>query len=286
MSVNELREDPMRQEDRTNPGLADAGLARLLQGGDVPASHPDAGDGDEEGPTSYIIDPATGRRMPHYAIPHPKRRALNPYIDQLEALPDLIIPFVEAYGHRGRWQSRFPRPQPLYLELGSGTGHFLSELAARHPDRNFLGLELKYKRLYKAAEKVRRRGLTNLQYLRFDALYLDQAFAPGELAGVYINFPDPWPKDRQIDKRMVAPPLVAQLERILPPGGRVELKSDWEPYRALFPEAFAGSRFVQTDHVADLGAWHRAEANVPTSYERRFRHQGFPCFFYEFTLQG
>jgi len=214
-----------------------------------------------------------------------RRPELNPYVKKLETLPELIIPFVSVYQHRGRWQSRFPTVQPLYLELGAGYGHFLLDMARRHPERNFLGLELKYKRVYRGAEKVRDQGLTNIQFMRFDALILDQAFMPEELEGVYINFPDPWPKSHHAVKRMVSPQLVARLEQLLTIGGQVQLKSDYEPYRELFPEAFVGSGFEQTGHVADLGAWSRPEENIQTTYEKRFRKQGLPCFFYEFTLR-
>lgn len=215
-----------------------------------------------------------------------KRRELNPYIDRVTTLPELIVPMSDALARRGRWQSTFQKAAPLYVELGSGYGHFLAELAPCYPDRNFVGIELKFKRLYKSAEKILKQDLHNVQYLRFNVLMLEHTFAPGEVSGAYINFPDPWPKNGQIQKRMVSPLLVAQLERILPPGGVVQLKSDWEPNREWFRESFEGSRFEMTDYITDLGEWNRAEKNIQTSYERRFRRQGLPCFFYEFTLRG
>jgi tRNA (guanine-N7-)-methyltransferase len=212
-------------------------------------------------------------------------RQTNPYIDLVESLPEFLLDMPAGLAQRGQWQARFLRPQPLYVELGAGYGHFLAQLAPRHLDRNFVGIELKFKRLFKAASKIKAQGLSNVQYLRFDVLALEQAFAPGELSGVYINFPDPWPKSTHVSKRMVSPLLVAQLERLLPVGATVELKSDWEPNRAWFQEAFVGSRFEQTDYIANLSDWDRAHENVQTTYEARFRRSGLPCFFFEYTLR-
>lgn len=208
-------------------------------------------------------------------------RDRNPYIDRVEGLSERVVGAEAALELKGRWHTRFPSSQPLYLELGSGYGHFLAELALLHPDRNYLGVELKFKRLFKAQEKVL--SVPNVQYLRFNALLLEHLFLPGEIAGVYINFPDPWPKKDQIKKRMVSPTLVHALERLLGPGAKVWLKSDWEPNRAWFSECFVGSAFEQTDYIEALSAWNRSEHNIETSYEQRFRREGLPCFFFEYT---
>lgn len=226
-----------------------------------------------------VIDP---RRM---QTPAAHLRQNNPYIDLVEGLPDHLLDMAAGMAQRGHWQARFERPQPLFVELGAGYGHFLAQLAPKQPERNFVGVELKFKRLFKAVSKIKAQGLKNVQYLRFDVLALEQAFAPGELAGAYINFPDPWPKSTHHSKRMVSPLLVAQLERLLPVGATVELKSDWEPNREWFPEAFAGSRFERTDYIANLSDWDRETENVQTTYEARFRRNGLPCFFFEFTLR-
>lgn len=230
-------------------------------------------------PLRGFIDP---RRM---QTPAAHLRETNPYIDLVERLPEFLLDMPGGLEQRGKWQARFVRPQPLYVELGAGYGHFLAQLAPLHLDRNYVGIELKFKRLFKAASKIKAQGLSNVQYLRFDVLALEQAFAPGELSGVYINFPDPWPKSTHVSKRMVSPLLVAQLERLLPVGATVELKSDWEPNREWFQEAFAGSRFEQTDYIANLSDWDRAHENVQTTYEARFRRSGLPCFFFEYTLR-
>lgn len=242
------------------------------------SSHP-------EGEGAAASSETSAQRGPHpqALLPPLKQgaRERNPYIEIVEGLSERIVSAEQALTLKGRWQSRFPQDAPLYLELGSGYGHFLAELAPRHPERNYLGIELKFKRLFKAQEKVQ--GLHNVQYLRFNVLLLEHIFVPGEIAGVYINFPDPWPKKDQIKKRMVSPSLVQALEHLLAPGAKVFLKSDWEPNRTWFVDCFAGSGFSQTDYIPALSDWNRSEHNVETSYERRFRREGLPCFFFEYT---
>lgn len=236
-------------------------------------------------PTSPLEDPRVVRR------PNERKRAQNPYIDMVETLPDLIISMERGVKLRGQWHGLYQgasageAQRPLYVELGSGYGHFLAELAPHYPERDFLGIELKFKRLYKAAQRLQEGGVTNARYLRFDVLQLEHAFTPGEVQGIYINFPDPWPKSSHVSKRMVSPRLVKALETLLPVGGTVQLKSDWEPNREWFQESFAGSRFELTDYIPSLADWDRSEQNVVTSYERRFRRDGLPCFFFEYVLK-
>lgn len=211
-------------------------------------------------------------------------REHNPYIDKINEFPDIIIPIHLGIEYLGRWQEAFNNQNPIFCELGSGYGHFLLEMATRYPNRNFIGIELKFKRLYQSAQKIRQNNITNVKYLRFDILQMEHVFATRELSGIYINYPDPWPKKQQLNKRMVSPILVSKLENILKRESTVQLKSDWEPYRKSFKEAFSDSKFVQTDFIEDISLWSRSEANIVTSYEKKFIKQGLSCFFYEYKL--
>ncbi len=226
------------------------------------------------------------RRRKAFIDASPARRRQNKYIGLIETLPQYIVLPQDVPRWRGRWQERFPCPQPLFVDLGAGRGHFLTRKAIVEPEHNFLGIEVQYKRLYLSATKAIDQRLTNVQYLRYDVLWLDEVFDNGEVSGVFINYPDPWPRARHEHRRMVSPALVKVLERILRPGGRVFLKSDWPPYRQAFLQAFHGSRFELTDRVDDLRTWAREDLNITTSYEERFQRAGVTCFFYEFTLPG
>ena len=119
---------------------------------------------------------------------------------------------------------------PLVCDLGCGSGNFLLQMAAAHPEKRFAGFELRYKRLVKAAVKVERAKLKNVWFLRERAERFLHYFDPGSVEEVHINFPDPWQKYGQRKHRMVNPDLLQGLTRILVPGGRFYLKTDHSGY--------------------------------------------------------
>jgi tRNA (guanine-N7-)-methyltransferase len=160
---------------------------------------------------------------------------------------------------------------PVELELGSGDGSFLREYAARHPERNFLGVERLLGRLRKLDRQSRRMGLCNLRGLRLEATYLlGWMISPGALSAIHVYFPDPWPKKRHLRRRLINeafPPLAA---RALAPGGMVFLRTDDADYFQQMEEVFANAQgFVRATEPADLLA-------VTTDFERHFHAQGIP----------
>ena len=129
----------------------------------------------------------------------------KPWIDAaIHDFDDFVYPkdrpATEA--ERGRWNEIFGRPAPLYVELGTGKGGFISQIAAREPEHNFLGIEAQQDVLYKAAQRVREAELSNVRLLVFDIHALEAILAPGEADGLYINFCDPWPKARHAKRRL------------------------------------------------------------------------------------
>ncbi len=119
---------------------------------------------------------------------------------------------------------------PVVVELGSGSGAFLLQLARQWPGSHCIGFELRYKRLVKAARKLERERLNNVWLLREEAENLHHYFDPRSVDLVYINFPDPWPKAGQWKKRLLSPELLAKLEEALKTGGQVRLKTDHSGY--------------------------------------------------------
>ena len=97
---------------------------------------------------------------------------------------------------KGHWQSVFPEKQPLHIEIGMGKGQFLYGMALAHPDINYLGIEKYSSVLLRAIQKMEAAPLPNLRFLRMDAEEICNVFAPGEIDRIYLNFSDPWPKDR------------------------------------------------------------------------------------------
>ena len=106
---------------------------------------------------------------------------------------------------RGLWASVFQNDGPLCIECGMGKGRFITEMAERHPDINYLGIERYSSVLLKAEAKQLEKDLPNLRFLCADAKELPAFFAPGEIAEIYLNFSDPWPKDRHAARRLTSP---------------------------------------------------------------------------------
>ncbi len=179
---------------------------------------------------------------------------------------------------KGHWNTVFDRAQPLYLEIGMGKGRFLTELAQLHPDRNYVGIEKYSSVLVRALEKREQLpNLTNLLFLRMEAEDLTDVFGPGEVSGIYLNFSDPWPKDRHAKRRLPGREFLARYDQVLTPDGHVEFKTD---NRTLFDFALEEAQSAGWTLEACTFDLHHDEkmlpGNVMTEYEERFSAQGNP----------
>jgi tRNA (guanine-N7-)-methyltransferase len=168
---------------------------------------------------------------------------------------------------------------PLVVDLGCGAGNFLLELAHRAPEARFVGFELRYKRLVKAARKAERAGLANVIFLREQAERLGDYFAPGSLSAVYVNFPDPWPRRADWKKRLVGPALLRALERLLEPGGRFFLQTDHSGY---FLHVLSLRREAPGLRLAAFSNDHHRHGppagEARTEFEQLFRGQRKPVY--------
>lgn len=176
------------------------------------------------------------------------------------------------------WKEVFGNDGPLFLEIGMGKGRFITELAARNPQANYVGIEKYSSVLLRALEKRSELPeLTNLLFLRMDAEDLTEVFGEHEVAGIYLNFSDPWPKDRHAKRRLPSREFLARYDRILCPEGRVEFKTD---NRALFDfalEQAAEAGWTLEACTFDLHQDEQmAQGNIMTEYEERFSSQGNP----------
>ena len=169
----------------------------------------------------------------------------------------------------------FGNTRATFLEIGFGNGETLAELAAAHPDRNFLGIEVHRPGVGHLLLALERLGLDNVRVLRDDAVaVLREGLADAALAGVYLFFPDPWPKKRHHKRRIVQPALVRELARVIRPGGLFHAATDWEPYARhmlevldAHPAAFCNS--------AGAGSFAPRPADRPlTKFERRGQRLG------------
>jgi tRNA (guanine-N7-)-methyltransferase len=125
----------------------------------------------------------------------------------------------------------FGRAAPKILEIGFGMGETTVEIAAAHPENDYLGIEVHTPGVGSLLKLIGERGLSNLRLIQHDAVdVLRQMIAPGSLDGAHIFFPDPWPKKRHHKRRLVQPDFIVLLASRLKPGGYLHLATDWEAY--------------------------------------------------------
>ena len=121
--------------------------------------------------------------------------------ETIAAHPNIVVQNEKEL--KGNWQSVFEKEQPLYIEVGMGKGQFVIGMAQKNPHLNFIGIEKFDSVMVRALEKVIEAGeLPNLKLLKIDADELTEIFEENEVAGVYLNFSDPWPKPRHAKRRL------------------------------------------------------------------------------------
>ena len=163
----------------------------------------------------------------------------------------------------------------MYLEIGFGNGETLAEIAARHPNRNYLGVEVHGPGVGHLLLEIERRGLSNLRLVRQDAVdLLDSGLAPASLAGVYLLFPDPWPKKRHHKRRLLNPEFVTRLARVIRPAGLFHAATDWEPYALQMLEVLTASEALFRNASGPGQFTPRPEDRPLTKFEQRGQRLG------------
>ncbi len=204
---------------------------------------------------------------------------LNPYLKLHARFGPPVLTAAQAQIHAGAWSSAFGRKAPLHLEIGSGNGFYLAGMAAAHPEWNWLGMEIRFKRVVLTARKIRRAHLSNALIARYDAFHLGDLFRPSELDGIHLNHPDPWPKKRHGKNRLISASFARQVAQLLKPGGTLRLKTDdrsnLERMLAVIPGLPLRMLAMTTD-IARHGPPWPADDDVITNYERKFRERGLP----------
>ncbi|MGZ0086771.1 tRNA (guanosine(46)-N7)-methyltransferase TrmB [Caldibacillus thermoamylovorans] len=191
--------------------------------------------------------------------------------DKIAAYPQHVIPDPEA--QRGRWRELFGNDGPIHVEIGTGKGKFLTEMARLHPDMNFIGIELSPSVLVSALDKLIESGLSNVKLLNANAKDLTAFFAEGEVARIYLNFSDPWPKKRHEKRRLTHRGFLSLYERVLAEDGDIHLKTDNQSFFEYSLVSLSQYGFVLAAVQLDL---HRSDVvgNVMTEYEEKFSLKG------------
>ena len=169
----------------------------------------------------------------------------------------------------------FGNDNPTWVEIGFGNGESLATLAAAHPERNWLGIEVHPPGVGRLLMRIEALGLNNLRIVRHDAVeVLDQMIAPASLAGILLFFPDPWPKKRHHKRRIVQPAFVELVAGRLMPGGLFHAATDWVPYAEWILEHFE-ARPDLFENLAGPGQYAERPATRPlTKFEARGRRLG------------
>ena len=189
----------------------------------------------------------------------------------------------EQFEYRGRWHEFFGNSNPIVLELGCGKGEYTVGLARRYPDSNFIGIDIKGARIWSGATQAWRDGMKNVAFVRTSIELLEHFFAPGEVAEIWITFPDP--QMRKVNKRLTGTRMVQMYSRLLAPGGMIKLKTD-SPFLFAYTGMMARHNGLKiVDECADIHAERDASdplVAIRTHYEQQWLDRGltikYICF--------
>lgn len=194
-----------------------------------------------------------------------------------EAIADSPHCIQEPMAEKGRWHLIFGNENPIHIEIGMGKGQFIMKLAKEHPDINYIGIERYSSVLLRALQKKEIEPLPNIRFLCMDASIITEVFDEEEVAKIYLNFSDPWPKERHAKRRLTSRQFFERYDKILARNGVVEFKTDNDDLFAFSMEEVAEAGWTLDAHTFDL---HHDpvlnEGNVMTEYEEKFSSLGHP----------
>lgn len=213
---------------------------------------------------------------------------------ELDALPNVFqFPFKVmetdiTFPYKGKWGKEvFGNDHPIIVELGCGRGEYTVELGRRHPENNYIGIDIKGNRMWSGATKAHQEGLSNVCFLRTEIELLSRFFAPGELSEIWITFPDPQMKKRR--KRLTATNFLTMYKEVLKEPMVLHLKSDSQflyTYTKLVAEANGltileeySNIHVQADESSEL-------RTIETYYESQWRTRGIDIKYLRISLEG
>ena len=181
---------------------------------------------------------------------------------------------------KGCWRQVFGNSKPIHIEIGMGKGRYLLTMASLHPDVNFVGIERYTSVLLRAVEKFDTeefKMLKNIRFVCMDARDVAEVFAHGEVARIYLNLSDPWPKARHEKRRLTSHEFLERYEQILVPGGTLEFKTDNTELFNFSLEQVKSSSWTLEHYTYDLHHHEiMNEGNVMTEYEEKFSARGNP----------
>lgn len=214
-----------------------------------------------------------------------------------ERIYDGAFTVAEPEKHRGNWKAVFGNDNPVQIEIGMGKGRFIIDLAKKNPEINYIGIEKYSSVLLRAIQKMEvqkdqyrscpesgeqlEEPVRNLRFIRMDAEQLQNVFAEREVDRIYLNFSDPWPKDRHARRRLPSREYLGRYNHILIPDGWIEFKTDNKDLFQFAVEELKPAGWKIREITYDL---HKDEKmmvdNIMTEYEERFSSLGNPIYKY------
>ena len=194
---------------------------------------------------------------------------------RLDKSGSLWIRTPEEY--KGNWHKEFANENPIHLEVGCGKGKFICEMAQKYPEINFVALEVVKDVMVIAMEKAEPLGLKNLRFIIADAANLPEYFSQGEINRVYLNFSDPWKKNKQAKRRLTHKNFLDVYKKVINIDDYICFKTDNQKLFEFSLNSFAQEDFKMSHITFDLhkSGW---EDNVMTEYETRFSEEGMPIY--------
>lgn len=191
--------------------------------------------------------------------------------EKISQYPQYVIPDPEM--HKGSWQEVFAKTQPLHIEIGSGKGRFITEMAKANPDINYIGIEIFQSVIVAALDRLIDAELPNVKLLNVNANDLEKFFAKNDIERIYLNFSDPWPKKRHEKRRLTSKSYLTFYESIMKDYGEIHFKTDnqglFEYSLMSFSQFGLLLKYISLDlHQSGF------EGNIMTEYEQKFSEAG------------
>jgi tRNA (guanine-N7-)-methyltransferase len=181
----------------------------------------------------------------------------------------------EPQQYKGNFKSLFQNNNEIHIEIGTGKGLFLLQMAKTYPNINFIGIEKYDSVIVRAIEKIEENPLDNLRFIRMDATNIEEVF-DHEINTIYLNFSDPWPKDRHEKRRLTSSVFLKKYDTIFKDKKHIIMKTD---NRHLFE--YSTISFVKNDYKIDdisLDLHKEQTENIQTEYEIKFSNLGYPIY--------
>jgi tRNA (guanine-N7-)-methyltransferase len=189
-------------------------------------------------------------------------------------------------GMAGKWKDYFHNTNPIVLELACGKGEYSVNLGRQHPERNYIGVDIKGNRIYIGAKQALEEPLKNVAFLRTHILQITDYFAPEEVSEIWIIFPDPFLRESKAKNRLTHPRFLQRYQQILPRGGRINLKTDSRELYDFTQEVIAEQGCIIHEDIQDVygKGMNTGALAIQTHYEKMHLAEGRTIYFLSFSL--